>query len=166
MNTNIKNTLQQYFFNTLIVSLGPSIRKECKILLTVPPFSVLYLIPKSPLGPPGLWLAVRRMPPKEKVYKKLLISLIFTHFMWVPYKLSHLGNSLFILIKQFPLRSKLLICPSRKDRKIEPFTRKQQSWRDQYSGHECWSSTATPHLLCFNAFCLHSHFIHKFFNYL
>lgn len=28
-----------------------------------PPLEMLYLIPKSPLGPPGLWLAVRMMPP-------------------------------------------------------------------------------------------------------
>ncbi|KAJ3532467.1 hypothetical protein NM688_g7420 [Phlebia brevispora] len=28
-----------------------------------PPFDTLYLIPKSALGPPGLWLAVRRIPP-------------------------------------------------------------------------------------------------------
>lgn len=28
-----------------------------------PPFSMLYLMPKSALGPPGLWLAVRRIPP-------------------------------------------------------------------------------------------------------
>ena len=28
-----------------------------------PPFETLYLMPKSLLGPPGLWLAVRRMPP-------------------------------------------------------------------------------------------------------
>lgn len=28
-----------------------------------PPFAMLYLIPKSFLGPPGLWLAVSRMPP-------------------------------------------------------------------------------------------------------
>lgn len=28
-----------------------------------PPLEILYLMPKSPLGPPGLWLAVRIMPP-------------------------------------------------------------------------------------------------------
>jgi hypothetical protein len=28
-----------------------------------PPFDRLYLTPKSPLGPPGLWLADRMMPP-------------------------------------------------------------------------------------------------------
>lgn len=28
-----------------------------------PPFSMLYLIPKSALGPPGLCEAVRRIPP-------------------------------------------------------------------------------------------------------
>lgn len=28
-----------------------------------PPLEMLYLMPKSPLGPPGLWLAVRIMPP-------------------------------------------------------------------------------------------------------
>lgn len=35
---------------------------------TVPPFSVLYLIPKSPSGPPGLWLAVNRIPPAQTKY--------------------------------------------------------------------------------------------------
>lgn len=30
-----------------------------------PPFDVLYLMPKSPLGPPGLWLAVRIIPPTK-----------------------------------------------------------------------------------------------------
>lgn len=29
----------------------------------LPPLEMLYLMPKSPLGPPGLWLAVRIMPP-------------------------------------------------------------------------------------------------------
>ena len=29
-----------------------------------PPFPALYLMPKSPSGPPGLWLADRMMPPK------------------------------------------------------------------------------------------------------
>ena len=29
-----------------------------------PPFDALYLMPKSPSGPPGLWLADRMMPPK------------------------------------------------------------------------------------------------------
>jgi hypothetical protein len=29
-----------------------------------PPFSMLYLMPKSPSGPPGLWLAESTMPPK------------------------------------------------------------------------------------------------------
>lgn len=28
-----------------------------------PPLEMLYLMPKSPLGPPGLWLAVRIIPP-------------------------------------------------------------------------------------------------------
>ena len=28
-----------------------------------PPFDALYLMPKSPSGPPGLWLADRMMPP-------------------------------------------------------------------------------------------------------
>lgn len=28
-----------------------------------PPLDTLYLMPKSAFGPPGLWLAVRRMPP-------------------------------------------------------------------------------------------------------
>ena len=31
--------------------------------LCLPPLEMLYLMPKSPLGPPGLWLAVRIMPP-------------------------------------------------------------------------------------------------------
>lgn len=35
---------------------------HCKILPS-PPLEMLYLMPKSPLGPPGLWLAVRIMPP-------------------------------------------------------------------------------------------------------
>ncbi len=30
--------------------------------VTLPPFAVLNLMPKSPSGPPGLWLAVRMMP--------------------------------------------------------------------------------------------------------
>ena len=34
--------------------------------LVKPPFEVLYLIPKSPLLPPGLWLAVSIIPPKIK----------------------------------------------------------------------------------------------------
>ena len=29
-----------------------------------PPLEALYLMPKSPSGPPGLWLADRMMPPK------------------------------------------------------------------------------------------------------
>ena len=29
-----------------------------------PPLEALYLMPKSALGPPGLWLAERMMPPK------------------------------------------------------------------------------------------------------
>ena len=29
-----------------------------------PPLPILYLMPKSPFGPPGLWLAERMMPPK------------------------------------------------------------------------------------------------------
>ena len=29
-----------------------------------PPFEALYLMPKSPSGPPGLWLADRMIPPK------------------------------------------------------------------------------------------------------
>jgi len=32
-------------------------------LMTLPPFLVLNLIPKSLSGPPGLWLAVKIMPP-------------------------------------------------------------------------------------------------------
>ena len=31
-----------------------------------PPFAALYLMPKSPSGPPGLWLAERMMPPKAR----------------------------------------------------------------------------------------------------
>lgn len=31
--------------------------------VTIPPFAVLNLMPKSPSGPPGLWLAVRMIPP-------------------------------------------------------------------------------------------------------
>jgi hypothetical protein len=31
-----------------------------------PPFPVLYLMPKSSSGPPGLWLAERMMPPKAR----------------------------------------------------------------------------------------------------
>ena len=29
-----------------------------------PPLAILYLTPKSPFGPPGLWLADRTMPPR------------------------------------------------------------------------------------------------------
>jgi len=32
-------------------------------ITTLPPFLVLNLIPKSLSGPPGLWLAVKIMPP-------------------------------------------------------------------------------------------------------
>lgn len=32
-------------------------------LVTIPPFAVLNLTPKSPSGPPWLWLAVRIIPP-------------------------------------------------------------------------------------------------------
>ena len=32
-----------------------------------PPLPMLYLMPKSPSGPPGLWLADRMMPPKAAV---------------------------------------------------------------------------------------------------
>lgn len=31
--------------------------------VTIPPFAVLNLMPKPPLGPPGSWLAVRIIPP-------------------------------------------------------------------------------------------------------
>jgi hypothetical protein len=31
-----------------------------------PPLAVLYLMPKSPSGPPGLWLAERIRPPKVR----------------------------------------------------------------------------------------------------
>lgn len=31
--------------------------------VTIPPFAVLNLMPKAPLGPPGSWLAVRIIPP-------------------------------------------------------------------------------------------------------
>lgn len=31
--------------------------------VTVPPFAVLNLMPKTPSGPPGLWLALRIIPP-------------------------------------------------------------------------------------------------------
>lgn len=31
--------------------------------IAIPPLAVLNLMPKSPLGPPGLWLAVRMIPP-------------------------------------------------------------------------------------------------------
>ena len=31
-----------------------------------PPAPILYLTPKSPCGPPGLWLAERMIPPKAE----------------------------------------------------------------------------------------------------
>ncbi len=34
-----------------------------------PPFDALYLMPKSPSGPPGLWLADRMMPPKAFLWR-------------------------------------------------------------------------------------------------
>lgn len=33
-----------------------------------PPLEMLNLIPKSPLGPPGLWLAVRMIPPMALIF--------------------------------------------------------------------------------------------------
>lgn len=36
--------------------------------VTLPPLAVLNLMPKSPLGPPGLWLAVRMMPPMALIF--------------------------------------------------------------------------------------------------
>lgn len=33
-----------------------------------PPLEILNLIPKSPLGPPGLWLAVRMIPPMALIF--------------------------------------------------------------------------------------------------
>lgn len=41
-------------------------------IVCIPPFSMLYLIPKSPSGPPGLWLAVRRIPPEKKHPQSIL----------------------------------------------------------------------------------------------
>ena len=46
--------------------------------LVKPPFEVLYLIPKSPLLPPGLWLAVSIIPPKNKI--KVSLSVIYYSF--------------------------------------------------------------------------------------
>lgn len=34
----------------------------------LPPFATLNLIPKSPPGPPGLWLAVRTIPPMALIF--------------------------------------------------------------------------------------------------
>ena len=34
-----------------------------------PPLAVLYLMPKSPSGPPGLWLADRMMPPHVEYFR-------------------------------------------------------------------------------------------------
>lgn len=34
-----------------------------------PPLDTLYLIPKSLSGPPGLWLAVRRIPPSALYFR-------------------------------------------------------------------------------------------------
>lgn len=35
---------------------------------TLPPLEILNLIPKSPFGPPGLWLAVKMMPPMALIF--------------------------------------------------------------------------------------------------
>ena len=37
-----------------------------------PPFETLYLIPKSLSGPPGLWLAVSRIPPSALYFLMIL----------------------------------------------------------------------------------------------
>ena len=36
-----------------------------------PPLEILNLIPKSPLGPPGLWLAVRMIPPIALIFRMM-----------------------------------------------------------------------------------------------
>lgn len=35
----------------------------------IPPLATLNLIPKSPPGPPGLWLAVRTIPPVALIFR-------------------------------------------------------------------------------------------------
>ena len=37
-----------------------------------PPLPMLYLMPKSSVGPPGLWLAERMMPPKARCLRMTL----------------------------------------------------------------------------------------------
>lgn len=39
-----------------------------KMTANSPPLEILNLIPKSPLGPPGLWLAVRMIPPMALIF--------------------------------------------------------------------------------------------------
>lgn len=39
-----------------------------KMTVNSPPLEILNLIPKSPLGPPGLWLAVRMIPPMALIF--------------------------------------------------------------------------------------------------
>lgn len=39
-----------------------------KMIANLPPLEILNLIPKSPLGPPGLWLAVRMIPPMALIF--------------------------------------------------------------------------------------------------
>lgn len=47
------------------------------------PFFMLYLIPKSSSGPPGLWLAVRMMPPTAAPPSRSLWGELVDSFGWV-----------------------------------------------------------------------------------
>lgn len=51
------------YFNDLFSLLSQSL-----VGSTVPPLAVLNWMPKSPSGPPGLWLAVRIIPPIALIF--------------------------------------------------------------------------------------------------
>lgn len=53
----------------LITGVTNDAKQSAQLGLYLPPLEMLYLMPKSPLGPPGLWLAVRMMPPTALILR-------------------------------------------------------------------------------------------------
>lgn len=49
--------------NTISSTDSLDVTELVRVGVSSPPLEMLYFMPKSPLGPPGLWLAVRMMPP-------------------------------------------------------------------------------------------------------
>lgn len=53
----------------LIAGVTNDAKRSAQPGFYLPPLEMLYLMPKSPLGPPGLWLAVRMMPPTALILR-------------------------------------------------------------------------------------------------